>query len=110
MQVWEIDFTDVVTSHSSETEKRQHQVEVLVVIDTGTSIALETTVSDRFGAQNALVALVDVFRRLGLPEVVRFDRDLRLVASWSVDKFPSVFMRFLLCVGITPRYLSTAPA
>jgi hypothetical protein len=34
--------------------------------------------------------------------VVRFDRDPRFVASWTMDKFPSAFMRFLLCVGVTP--------
>jgi hypothetical protein len=102
MQVWEIDFTDVVTAHSPTTEKRQHQVEVFDVMDTGTSIALETAVSDQFDAQNALITLIDVFRSTGLPRVVRFDRDPRLVASWSMDKFPSAFMRFLLCVGVTP--------
>ena len=102
MQVWEIDFTDVVTAHSSETAKRKHQVEVFDVIDTGTSIALATAVSDQFDAQNALIAMIDVFRSTGLPRVVRFDRDPRLVASWTMDKFPSAFMRFLLCVGVTP--------
>ncbi len=102
LQVWEIDFTDVVTARSSETEKRQHQVEVLNVIDTGTSIALETVVSDQFDAQNTLIALIDVFEAVGLPRVLRFDRDPRFVASWSMDKFPSAFMRFLLCIGVTP--------
>jgi hypothetical protein len=102
MQVWEIDFTDVVTAHSPETEKHKHQVEVFDVIDTGTSIALDTTVSDHFDAQHALIALIDVFRSAGLPRVVRFDRDPRFVASWTMDKFPSAFMRFLLCVGVTP--------
>lgn len=102
MQVWEIDFADVVTAQSPQTEKRQHQVEVFNVVDTGTSIALETAVSDRLDAQNTLIALIDVFQSAGLPRVVRFDRDPRLVASWSMDDFPSAFMRFLLCVGVTP--------
>ena len=102
LQVWEIDFTDVVTARSPETEKRQHQVEVFNVIDTGTSIALETVVSDQFDAQNTLIALIDVFEAVGLPRVLRFDRDPRFVASWSMDKFPSAFMRFLLCIGVTP--------
>jgi hypothetical protein len=102
MQVWEMDFSDVVTARSPASDKRQHQVEVLNVVDTGTSIALETVVSDQFDAQNTLVALVDSFQSVGLPQVLRFDRDPRLVASWTMDEFPSAFMRFLLCVGVTP--------
>lgn len=102
MQVWEIDFTDVVTAHAPDTDKRQHQVEAFEVVDTGTSIALATEVSDHFDAQYALIAMLEVFRTAGLPQVVRFDRDPRFVASWSMDKFPSAFMRFLLCLGITP--------
>lgn len=102
LQVWEIDFTDIVTAHSPNTEKRQHQVEVFDVIDTGTSIVLETKVSDQFDAKHTLIAMIDVFQTVGLPKVIRFDRDPRLVASWSMDKFPSAFIRFLLCLGITP--------
>lgn len=102
MQVWEIDFTDVITAHSPDTEKRQHQVEVFDVVDTGTSIALETAVSDQFDARQSLIAMIDVFQSVGLPQVLRFDRDPRFVASWSMDKFPSAFMRFLLCVGVKP--------
>lgn len=90
-----------MTAHSLETHKRKHQVEVFEVVDTGTSIALETKVSDQFDAKHTLIALIDVFETIGLPKVVRFDRDPRFVASWSMDKFPSAFIRFLLCVGIT---------
>jgi len=102
LQVWEIDFTDVVTAQSPESEKRRHQVELFDVLDTGTSIALETKVSDQFDAKHALIAVIDAFRSAGLPGALRFDRDPRFVASWSVDEFPSAFMRFLLCVGVTP--------
>ena len=102
LQVWEIDFTDVITAHSAETDKQQHQVEVFEVVDAGTSIALETKVSDQFDSKHTLIAMIDVFEAVGLPKVVRLDRDPRFVASWSVDKFPSAFVRFLLCLGITP--------
>ena len=102
LQVWEIDFTDVVTAHSTETDKQQHQVEVFEVVDTGTSIALQTQVSDHFDAKHTLIALIDLLTATGCPKVIRFDRDPRFVASWSVDKFPSAFVRFLLCIGITP--------
>jgi hypothetical protein len=102
MQVWEMDFTDVVTAKSPESGKRQHQVEVLNVVDTGTSLLLHSTVSDHFDAEWSLVTLVDMLRSSGCPRVLRFDRDSRFVASWSMDKFPSALMRFLLCVGIQP--------
>jgi hypothetical protein len=103
LQVWEMDFADIPTARSTSTDKRQHQVEVLDIIDTGTSIALETRVSDRFDAQWALICLVDVFTAVGLPRVLRFDRDPRFVASWSMEGFPSALMRFLLCLGIIPE-------
>ena len=102
MQVWEIDYSDVITAKSANTEKRQHQVEVFDVIDTGSSIAIDTQVSDHCDAEWSLIALLDIFRSAGLPRVVRFDRDPRLVASWTMDGFPSAFMRCLLCLGVTP--------
>ncbi len=102
LQVWEIDFSDVVTAQSETTDKRQHQVDVFDVIDTGSSLALETKVSEQFDAKHGLITMIDVLLSVGCPRVIRFDRDPRFVASWSVDKFPSAFIRFLLCVGITP--------
>lgn len=102
LMVWEMDFRDVPTARSNQTDKRQHQVEALNVIDSGTSIALASPVSDRFDAQHTLIALIDILQRIGMPLTIRFDRDPRLVASWSADEFPSALMRFLLCVGITP--------
>ncbi len=102
LQLWEMDFTDVITAHSTVSAKRQHQVEVFNVVDTGTSIALETLVSDQFDAQHALMALIEVLGSVGRPRAIRFDRDPRFVASWSMGDFPSALMRFLLCVGITP--------
>jgi len=49
------------------------------------------------------VTMIDVLDQVGCPAVIRFDRDPRFVASWTMDRFPSAFMRFLLCVGITPE-------
>ncbi len=102
LQVWELDFRDVTTARSQQTDKRQHQVEALNVVDTGTSLALDTQVSDRFDAEWTLLSFIEILHRTGLPQTVRFDRDPRLVASWTTDDFPSAFMRFLLCVGILP--------
>jgi hypothetical protein len=58
MQVWEIDFTDVITANSTETDKKRHQVQVLNVIDTGTSIVLDNPVSDHFDAKWTLMSRV----------------------------------------------------
>lgn len=102
LQVWEIDFRDVPTAGSDQTHKVQHQVEAFNVVDSGTSIILASKVSDRFDAEWTLVALIDVLHSVGLPQILRFDRDPRFVASWTTDDFPSAFVRFLLCVGITP--------
>lgn len=102
LQVWEIDFTDIITARDPDSEKRQHQVEAFNVVDSGTSIALATTVNANFDARQALVAMIDVLDQVGMPQSIRFDRDPRFVASWTMDKFPSAFMRFLLCIGVTP--------
>ena len=36
-----------------------------------------------------------------MPQVIRMDRDPRLVGSSSNDIFPSAFMRTLLCLGVS---------
>jgi len=100
MQEWEIDFTDVITAHSETTDRQAHQVESFHVVDAGTSIEIATRVGDDFNAETIISVMTDVFLSAGLPKTVRFDRDPRLVTSWSMDKFPSAFMRFLLCLGI----------
>lgn len=101
MQVWEIDFTDIISAKSERADKKAHQVEVFDVVDAGSSVAIATTVSDQFDAKYALIAMLDVFQRGGMPQVIRMDRDPRLVGSSSNDIFPSAFMRTLLCLGVS---------
>lgn len=101
MQVWEIDYTDVITAQSKRTTKKAHQVESFHVVDVGTSMILKSLIRDDFNAETTIVAMTDVFMSCGLPKIIRFDRDSRLVASWGMDKFPSAFMRFLSCLGIS---------
>lgn len=100
MQEWEIDFTDIITARSDNTHKKAHQVESFHVIDAGTSIEVTTQVRDDFNAETMISVMVDLFMSAGLPKTVRLDRDPRLIGSWNADKFPSAFMRFLLCLGI----------
>lgn len=100
MQVVEIDFADIITAHSDQTDKKAHQVEAFVFVDAGSSIAHDIKISDEFNAETALIAMADRLMSSGLPKTVRLDRDPRLVGNAGMDKFPSAFMRFLLCLGI----------
>ena len=100
MQVLEIDFADIITAHSDQTDKKAHQVEAFVFVDAGSSIAHDIKISDEFNAETALIAVVDRLMSSGLPRIVRLDRDPRLVGSAGMDKFPSAFMRLILCLGI----------
>jgi len=63
--------------------KRQHGVEVLNVVDEGTSILLDAQVGADFHAETTLQAVADLFVRQGLPQAVRLDRDVRFVSSPS---------------------------
>lgn len=102
MAEWQIDFKDVGSVPPEEEGKQQHVVETLNVIDRGTSILVAATPRDDYNAETALISLVDIFTKHGLPQAVRFDRDPRFVASWSMREFPSAFMRFLYVLGVVP--------
>ncbi len=80
--------------------KRQHVVEVLNVIDEGTSVLVDAQVGADFHAETTLEALADLFVRQGLPQVVRLDRDVRFVSSPSGSDFPSALVRFCECLGV----------
>lgn len=87
-QEWQVDFKDVTTA-SSDTEKRRHQVETLDVVDAGTSLLIANPVRSDFTATTVIETLVDVFASQGLPQRLRFDRDPR-------------FVGLLLCLGVEP--------
>jgi hypothetical protein len=80
--------------------KRQHAVEALNIVDTGTSILLEACVREDFTAATALDAVVAALRAHGLPERVTIDRDPRFVGSASGRDFPTPFVRCLTCLGV----------
>jgi hypothetical protein len=100
MDTWEIDFTDVRTATATASDKHGHQVEAFAVVDRGTSILVDLQASDNYHAQTALLAMASTLIQHGLPRCIVFDRDPRFVGSWTADEFPSVFMRFLLNLGI----------
>ncbi len=102
MKAWQIDFKDASTVPADPLGKQQHVVEILNVIDMGTSIVVAAQVHDDFHAQTALEATAEILHQHGLPSSITFDRDTRWVGSASRRDFPSAFVRFLLCLGIQP--------
>ena len=95
MAEWELDFGLVTLGP-------EQWLEFCPIIDSGTSIWIDTQVASGFDAEQALQALAQVLVMHGCPERLRFDRDTRLVGSWTTDGYPSAWVRFLQCVGIEP--------
>jgi transposase InsO family protein len=104
MQVWEIDFCDVASMPTSD-KKHQHGTEVLAVIDRGTSICVDLQTSQEYDAEYTLMATAQTLLVHGCPFAIVCDRDPRLVGSHLAQGMPSAWMRFLLCLGITPEIL-----
>jgi hypothetical protein len=70
-----------------------------VLIDEGTSVLVDAQVRTDFHAETTLEAVADLFVRQGLPQVVRLDRDVRLVGSPSGSDFPSAKVALLRVLG-----------
>jgi hypothetical protein len=100
LTAWQLDFKDASTVPADPDGKRQHVVEVLNTVDTGTSILLDAQVRSDFVADTALEAVAQLVQRHGLPQQVTFDRDTRFVGSAGQRDFPSAFVRFWLCLGV----------
>ena len=94
MSQWQLDFKDATTVPAEVGGKRQQGVEVLNVIDEGTSVLVDAQVSADFHAETTLEAVADLFVRQGLPQVVRF------VSSPGGSDFPSALVRFCECLGV----------
>jgi transposase InsO family protein len=103
LSAWQIDFKDASTVPADPYGKQQHVVEILNVVDMGTSILLSSCVHANFHAQTALEAMATILREQGIPQTITLDRDTRWVGSASGRDFPSAFLRFLLCLGIKPN-------
>jgi transposase InsO family protein len=104
MQV-HLDFKDASTVPPDPDGKQQHCVETLNGIDRGSSIWLPPKIRPDFTAETTLRAVADILQEWGMPAVLVFDRDVRFVGSPGMRDFPSAFVRFLLCLGITPKIL-----
>ncbi|HMB90225.1 MAG TPA: integrase core domain-containing protein [Rhodothermales bacterium] len=102
MTSWAMDFKDITSIPPEPDGKQQHAVEVLNVVDEGTSFWLDYQIRGDFAAETTVYALALSFQKLGIPEQLRLDRDPRLVGPAGMRDFPSAVQRFLLCLGITP--------
>jgi transposase InsO family protein len=100
MSVWQMDFKDVSSVPADPDGKRQHVVETLNVIDTGTSVLLDAHVRSDFTAETALQALSETLRTYGRPTCITLDRDPRWVGSPAGSDFPAALLRFAACLGI----------
>ena len=100
MSHWQLDFKDASTVPADPLGKRQHVVEVLNVVDVGTSVLIEAQVGANFRAETTLEAVADLFGRQGLPQIAQLDRDVRFVSSPSGSDFPSALVRFCQCLGV----------
>jgi hypothetical protein len=75
MQVWEVDFCDVPSMPASD-HKRQHGIEVLAIIDRGTSSCVDLQTSQDYdAAEYALMAIARTLLVHGLPSKIACDRD-----------------------------------
>ncbi len=97
---WQLDFKDASTVPADPQGKRQHVVEVLDVVDTGTSVLLEALPRTDFTAETALESLAAAFKRLGLPRSLTLDRDPRWVGAPQGSDFPSALLRLCQCLGV----------
>jgi transposase InsO family protein len=97
---WQIDYKDCSTIQVEPDGKKQHIVEVLNVVDVGSSILLEAEARPDYNAETALETMASIFERQGLPVEITFDRDPRWVGSASGRDFPAAFVRFLHCLDV----------
>lgn len=100
---WQLDFKDAAMVKIGPEGKQAHFVEILNVVDVGTSILVETVASDDFNAESSLQAVADILKQHGLPQNVTFDRDPRWVGSHSGRDFPAAFVKFWYCLGVKPN-------
>jgi len=71
-----------------------------MVVDAGTSTLLLAQPHQDYHAETALEAVVELFRRYGLPEILTFDRDPRWVGSSTGRDFSLSILSLFGCVWV----------
>ena len=92
---WEMDFGQIRIDEETI-------FEFFVVVDRGTSRVIYLEGSEGYNAETSLEAVARLLLSQGMPKRLRFDRDSRLVGSWTRDSYPSPLLRFLRVVGVEP--------
>jgi transposase InsO family protein len=100
MQSWQLDFKDASTVPPEAEGKQQHVVEVLDVVDVGTSILIVAEARPDFTMASAIETAATIVTEKGLPDMVTIDRDPRFVGESHQRESPSPFLRFWLCLGV----------
>lgn len=100
---WGMDFHDVSSVPAEPGGKQQHVVEVLNLVDHGSSAVVAAEPHPEYTAETALRTLARVLVEQGCPDRIRLDRDPRWVGSWTAKDFPAPLLRFLRCLGIEPK-------
>jgi Integrase core domain len=101
----QFDLKDASSVPADPEGKRQHVVEIANFVDAGTSIWLHRQVGAEFDAEALFEVVVQFLCQQGLPGMLTFDNDPRLVGSPSGRDFPSALVRFLWCVGVVPNVI-----
>jgi hypothetical protein len=100
----QLDFKDVGSvpaDPDGATGERAHAVEALNCVDCGTSLLVSARVRDDVTEETTLAAVAELLREHGLPAEVTVDRDPRFVGAAQAGEFPSPFVRFPTCLGVT---------
>ena len=100
MEQWQLDFKDASAVPADPHGKRQHVVEILNLIDKGTSILVAHHVRSDFTAETALEAIAQTFAEQGLPSSITLDRDTRWVGAPQGSDFPAALVRFCHSLGV----------
>jgi integrase-like protein len=100
MTSWQLDFKDISTVPADPNGKQQHVVEVLDMVDVGTSILVAAHVRPDFTAETTIQAVVATLGSQGMPEKITLDRDPRFVGGAHGADFPAPLVRMLHCLGI----------
>ena len=100
---WGMDFHDVSTVPADPQGKKQHVVEILNLVDHGSSAVVASEPGSEYTAETALRTVAQVLLEEGCPDRIDLDRDPRWVGSWTAKDFPSPMLRFLQCLGIDPQ-------
>lgn len=95
-----MDFKDVTSVTIEPDGKQQHLVEVLNIIDEGTSYLWEAVARTDFTATTVISTLLEVFGARGVPKNLRFDRDVRFIGGAGRKAFPSALVRMLKVLGV----------